>query len=115
MERPASLPQRSCGRFVGSGGGWRELEKRAEGAPGPAVGGAGVHERGVRNENHPDLQLGHMGQKGQLPCPEAPGAGLSPPELHCSQGNGVHAIARGQALTLTVCLPPSPTPSANSH
>lgn len=52
-----SLPQRP---HVGCGRGQRALEKTAERAPGLVLAAACVHEGGVRNETHPDLQLGHM-------------------------------------------------------
>ena len=100
----------------GSGRGERGAGEESGRSPRAGIGWGGcVHEGGVRSKNHPDLRLGHTAQRGQLCCPEPPGAGLSPPRLHCSQGNGVRPPSRGQALSpgLSASLPPPlPQPAA---
>lgn len=107
MERLVSLPQRP---HVGCGRGQRALEKTVERAPGLALAVACVHEGGVKNETHPDLQLGHMGQRGQLHCPEAPGTGPSPQSCTAHKGTGPTPYQGGKPSCQTVCLPPSPLP-----
>lgn len=81
--------------LLAPGGRWQW--KGGEGVCWPWEGPVSTGRR-TSNKDHPDLQLGHVGRRGQLLSPGAPGAGLSPPGLHSSQGHGVHPVSRGEAI-----------------